>query len=167
MSPRKLLATACPKPKPAPPKKRLFSSIVDHRSLSEKREAQRKLRPTKHVVAINRKRKAKNHRRAYGAHAAYIRSRPCCVCGVIGYTEAAHTTTGGMGRKAHRKHLVPLCGPHNIDSPAFPLLGVLYEGCHRKLHRVGAATFAELHRRVNLKKVAEQYWDASPERGEA
>lgn len=60
--------------------------------------------------------------RNYGSkeYVAFLHSFPCGACGVSGWTEAAHTETGGMGMKAGPETLVPLCGTrHGI------------EGCHQ------------------------------------
>lgn len=84
-------------------------------------------------------RPAKETARIYGEHAAHVRQRPCCACGYAGATEAAHTTTGGMGRKADASTLVPLCGPHQVI--AIDGKSRLVEGCHRESHRIGVKSF--------------------------
>ena len=60
---------------------------------------------------------------------AWIRTLPCCACGIEGRSEAAHTgNDGGMSMKASDYSCVPLCpechtrGPkayHRIGRPAF------------------------------------------------
>jgi hypothetical protein len=41
---------------------------------------------------------------------AWIRTLPCCACGVEGRTEAAHVgTDGGMSMKASDRSCIPLC----------------------------------------------------------
>jgi hypothetical protein len=53
----------------------------------------------------------------------YVASLPCCICGVPGYSQAAHANTGkGMGLKACDTTLFPVCA----DRP-----GV--RGCHSQL----------------------------------
>lgn len=76
----------------------------------------------------NRKRKAANSARAYGpkARREWLLARPCLVCGIVGYTQQAHTQNGGKGRKADAKHTIPLCGPHPDAN------GTLVAGCHAK-----------------------------------
>lgn len=62
---------------------------------------------------VNRARKARNHARAYGSAAflAFIHRLPCWACGYCGPTprQAAHTVTGGMGRKADANTIIALC----------------------------------------------------------
>ncbi len=99
----------------------------------------------KPVKRRNAKRYKANHERAYGPYADYIRSLPCCVCGLEGYTVAAHTETGGKGRKADSSTLVPLC------SSRIALLKAI-EGCHEESHR-GVQTFEQTYH-VDLKAIA-------------
>lgn len=103
------------------------------------------------VRKVNRARKAKNSARAYGpkARREWLLSRPCIVCGVEGYTEQAHTRTGGTGRKADASTLIPLCGR---DPLALSQMG-LGLGCHGQLHRVGRSSFEKIHG-VNLDVLA-------------
>lgn len=73
---------------------------------------------------VNRKRKAKNWARAYGSAAfvQWISRLPCWACNYAGPSprQAAHTTTGGMGRKADANTIIALC---NV--------------CHAKQHQSG------------------------------
>lgn len=50
--------------------------------------------------------------RVYGSQdrAAWMRALPCAICG-RSPCEVAHTTTGGMGRKADAETTIPLCPP--------------------------------------------------------
>lgn len=60
---------------------------------------------------------------------AWIRSFPCCSCGVAWPVEAAHTgSDGGMRQKASDYSCVPLC--------------VL---CHAEYHRIGKPDFERWH----------------------
>lgn len=98
------------------------------------------LRRSKKVRPRNRKRQAANHNRAYGCEHRldWIRHQPCSVCG-RSPCDNAHTESGGTGRKADAKTVIPLCSGA--------------KGCHRELHQVGVATF-ELEHRIRLKSVA-------------
>jgi len=65
---------------------------------------------------------------------AWIRSLPCCLCGLEPAGEAAHTgRDGGMGQKASDYSCVPLC-----------------RNCHTQnadsYHRLGRAEFERRHR---------------------
>lgn len=73
----------------------------------------------------NPARKAREFARAYGGEArvAFIRAMPCLTCG--GHPcENAHVKSGGAGRKADARWVVPLC-----------------HGCHAQLHTTGQQTF--------------------------
>lgn len=88
-------------------------------------------RGTTPMRKVNRTRRATNHARAYGGpeRIAWVRSLPCLVAwsgGCAGAVENAHTETGGMGRKADARTVVPLCHQH-----------------HRLLHDCGRAWFEE------------------------
>lgn len=65
------------------------------------------------INRVNRKRKAANHKRAYGGPAflAYIHRLPCWACGYAGPSprQAAHTVNGGMGRKGDADTIIALC----------------------------------------------------------
>ncbi len=99
----------------------------------------------------NAKRAKANHARAYGGeYADYIRSLPCCNCGITGRTVAAHSRTGGMGRKSDAKWLVPLCcnGPMPYDE-----FGKPRDGCHELIHLHGPSLF-----NIDLKAKAAELW---------
>lgn len=81
------------------------------------------------------------HSEAYMEH---IRSLPCVCCGEVGYSVAAHTESGGMGRKAGWETIVPLCS-NRYDS----------EGCHEESHRIGVKSF-EAKYRLDLKALARE-----------
>ena len=44
---------------------------------------------------------------------AFVRSLPCCVCGVTRGVEAAHTGTRGLGQRADDRTAIPLCVAHH------------------------------------------------------
>jgi hypothetical protein len=71
------------------------------------------LKRTGRINPVNRKRKAKNWERAYGSKAfvQWISRLPCWACNYAGQSprQAAHTTTGGMGRKADANTIIALC----------------------------------------------------------
>lgn len=79
------------------------------------------------VKRANRPRKAETFQRAYGGaeRAAWVQAQPCAVHGTTP-SENAHVRTGGTGRKADARWIVPLC-----------------HVCHEHLHRVGIRTFEE------------------------
>jgi len=54
--------------------------------------------------------------RVYGdeARQAWLRARPCIVCGA-GPVELHHTRNGGLSRKADAATLVPLCARHHRE----------------------------------------------------
>ena len=66
------------------------------------------------IKPVNAKRKAKNWDRAYRSPAfvRWISRLPCWACNYAGPSprQAAHTTTGGMGRKADANTVISLCG---------------------------------------------------------
>lgn len=74
-------------------------------------------------------RKAKDRERAYGGpdRIAWVQRLPCWVCG-HGASQNAHVKTGGMGRKADARWIVPLCESH-----------------HHELHQHGQKTFEKKH----------------------
>jgi hypothetical protein len=50
---------------------------------------------------------------------AWIRTRPCCVCGEDTTVEAHHPRIGvGMAQKASDKWALPLCGRHHREVQA-------------------------------------------------
>lgn len=69
---------------------------------------------SKGVRRANRPRKAEAFVRAYGSadRVAWFRAQPCLVCGALP-SENAHVRSGGMGRKADARWIVPLCGVHH------------------------------------------------------
>ena len=81
---------------------------------------------------------------------AFVRSLPCCACGVVGYSEVAHVGKAGKGagRKANADQAAPLCGSQ-------PGRFLAYEGCHRASHRKGQA-WLEQAWDVNLAACAEE-----------
>ena len=71
---------------------------------------------------------------------AFLRTKPCCVCGAPPPSEAAHIRSGstvyckpptGMAEKPDDRWAVPLCGP---------ILGVK-KGCHRTQHAGAESKF--------------------------
>ena len=87
------------------------------------------LRKTR-VRKVNRPRKAREFARCYHSRerVEFVRSLPCANCGIVGYSQNAHTENGGAGRKGDYTTIIPLCGPHG-----FP--GFIYEGCHARWDR--------------------------------
>ncbi len=76
--------------------------------------------------------------------------------GIVGFTEAAHATTGGMGRKSDAKWLVPLTGrlaPYVGRGPIHQDA----EGLHRELHRIGIKSF-EAKYGVDLRAIASRLY---------
>lgn len=118
-----------PKPKPTPPAKRQYSSIVDRRTHSEKIAASHRLRSTTPPKRKNAKRAKSEFARAYGSaeRVEWVKAQECVVRGVIGHggtIENVHTMTGGGSRKADARFIVPMCKEH-----------------HRELHTFGKQTF--------------------------
>ena len=68
------------------------------------------------------KRRRKDWLRAYGGEerVAFVAAQRCCVCGAEPPSENAHVLSGGMGRKADARWIVPLCWI-----------------CHERYHRAG------------------------------
>jgi hypothetical protein len=71
---------------------------------------------------------------------AFVRTRPCCACGITGRSQAAHIRMGsrslgkeptGMGQKPDDRFALPLCGP---------VIGIA-EGCHARQHSGSEAAF--------------------------
>ena len=77
----------------------------------------------------NPKRHTKEWLRAYGSEerVEWIKAQPCAI-GFAAPSENAHVRTGGMGRKADAKWIVPLC-----------------RRCHRSLHVTGKKAFEQTH----------------------
>lgn len=48
---------------------------------------------------------------------AFLRTKPCCICGRVGETEAAHIRIGfrALGKKPDDKHATPLCADHHRE----------------------------------------------------
>lgn len=75
------------------------------------------------------------------AYRRSVASLPCAICGVYGYSQAAHANTGkGMGMKACDMTCFPACGPR----PGF-------QGCHAALDQ-GALFLKAVRREL------EQVW---------
>jgi hypothetical protein len=76
--------------------------------------------------AVNKKRKKSEWARAYHSE-AFVRFTKSAPCAADGRTpcDAAHTESGGAGRKADWDTIIPLCSGIN--------------GCHAKQHREGWA----------------------------
>jgi hypothetical protein len=53
----------------------------------------------------------------------WLHNQPCCLCGVVGFTQQAHVGKHGMGKKLGWQNTVPLCGPWVMGGRSF-------EGCH-------------------------------------
>jgi hypothetical protein len=75
----------------------------------------------------------------------FTRTLPCCVCGTIGMSQAAHIRMGnvslkklpaGMREKPDDIWCVPLCGPHLGIYPAVI-------GCHAEQHAMNERDFWE------------------------
>lgn len=99
---------------------------------------QRKKPIARSPMKRGRKRSASERGRIYGTaeRLDWLHSLPCCVTGVRGDIEAAHVVTGGTGRKADAKWLVPMA-----------------RELHRQLHQHGVRTFQKRWG-VNLKALA-------------
>ena len=152
---------ACPKPPAETDAEKRHRKIEAARKLERSRRvplprSSKSVQRTKPLPKKNARRSKANHERAYGEHARWIRTLPCVACGHRGSTEAAHTTTGGMGRKADANTLVPLCGPYVEWADPRP---VTHEGCHRELHARGIKTF-EAKYGLSLAFHAARLWTA-------
>lgn len=71
---------------------------------------------TKPLKSVNRKRKDREWKRAYGSEdrVRWVKQLNCLVCGAVP-SENAHIETGGTGRKADADRVVPLCAKHHTD----------------------------------------------------
>ena len=77
---------------------------------------------------------------------AWIRSQPCCVCGITRTIEAAHTGPHGLGQKSPDSSAIPLCRNHHRTGTD-------------SYHQLGPRKFAQIHsldlraivRRLNAK----------------
>jgi hypothetical protein len=95
-----------------------------------------------------KKRKPSETLRIYGGEdrLVWVASQPCIICGLRA-CDNAHVATGGMGRKADARFIVPLCSPD-----------------HRELHQIGVASFEKRYS-IDLLQLAAQTeaaWRASP-----
>jgi hypothetical protein len=75
---------------------------------------------------------------------AFLRQKPCCVCGHAAPSEAAHIRMGkleigkpstGMAEKPSDRFAVPLCGPDFQTS---------WVGCHQQQHTMSEESFWKL-----------------------
>jgi hypothetical protein len=109
-----------------------------------------KPRPSKKRTAAQIRAKRE---REYGPpdYHAFLTARPCCACGVEGFSEFAHVGNEGAGtsRKANASQAAPLCGPQLRPSG-------LIEGCHRLSHR--GQQFFEAAIGIDLKAEAAKCW---------
>ena len=86
------------------------------------------------------------------AYRRAVASLPCAICGVPGYSQAAHANQGkGMGMKACDMTCFPLCTVHPVAD------GTLVQGCHERFDQ--GALFSKLVRRD-----LEQAWIADTQR---
>jgi len=65
-------------------------------------------------------------------YAAWIRRRPCCVCGSSRGVQAAHTGPKGLRQLSSFRNLIPLCYSHHT-------------GGNSSYHALGPVRFAEVH----------------------
>lgn len=127
----KKLPNACPKPKPAPPKKRQFSSIVDKRSHAERLDALARSRSLRRTPPQKKKRTAKEDHRIYGPQEFrdFLHAHACLGCGYKGDAiEQAHIHTGGKGRKDGYQKTAPLCGSRSRWERGRWIITI---GCHK------------------------------------
>jgi hypothetical protein len=64
---------------------------------------------------------------------AWIRTQPCCVCGITRGIEASHTGTHGLGQKSPDSSAIPLCAKHHRTGAD-------------SYHKLGPRKFSEKHR---------------------
>lgn len=99
------------------------------------------LKASKPVNPINRKRRKANFARAYNSPAfvRWISRLPCYACNYAGPSprQAAHSVTGGMGRKADACTVLPLCG---VCHSRQHTLGLLAIGMTRETAKAAAET---------------------------
>lgn len=69
---------------------------------------------------------------------AFVASLPCVVSGVVGISQNVHVVSGGRGRKADAKWIVPMQMKY-----------------HEELHRIGIKSF-EAKYKLNLAELAEE-----------
>jgi hypothetical protein len=78
----------------------------------------------------------------------WVASLPCAHCGIVGYSQAAHSDQGkGMGIKSGDDTCYPACGPHYQR-------GLVVSGCHWEIGTSGHLSKEE--RRELEAKYAEQ-----------
>lgn len=72
--------------------------------------------------------------RVYGGkeRLEWVRSQPCCVCARNDGCENHHVRSGGTGRKADARWIVPLCA-----------------WCHRRYHNIGKLSLLQWANREN------------------
>lgn len=101
---------------------------------------------------------------------AFVRTKPCCICGATGRTQAAHIRYGdpargesstGMAQKPNDRRAVPMCGP---------LLGAMppIKGCHFEQHGQNERAFWErkgLDPFVIAARLSAEYGASRPETG--
>lgn len=87
------------------------------------------------VKRVNKPRKAKNFRRAYGGkdRVEWGKEQPCLICGKTPSENAHVPSRSGMSRKGDAKHTISLCSWHHTGSNAF------------SLHQLGKAKFNAKH----------------------
>lgn len=73
---------------------------------------------------------------------AFLRTKPCCICGKVGETEACHIRIGfgAMGKKPDDKDATPMCAEH-----------------HRQQHSMNELLFWG-HYRLNAFEIAERLY---------
>lgn len=134
--------------------------LCPHGRIERKTRMNRGAGPTRktRINPINTKRKKKEFARTYDSveYVRWLHQFPCEVCGVPGWTQAAHTKGDGAGRKADVEWCAPLCGDR---------LGI--KGCHSMLddyeieeHRPRLQRRAKHYRRMYLKHHSDDGEDA-------
>lgn len=139
-----------PKPKPAAPKKRTWSSIKP-KSHAEKLIAARTLRSSSGALKKKAKKRDRNDpARIYGPKAFrdFLRAEHCLGCCRRLNIQQAHRFSGGTGRKDGWQDTIPLCGPRPLDAG-------FYRGCHRS-YDGAKQTWSREH---NLPARAEHFWN--------
>ena len=84
------------------------------------------------------------------AHRAWVRGHACSACHSETAIESAHVRTGtdgSMGSKPSDRWTISLC-----------------KDCHQRQHAMGETTF-EIAYGIDMKKLAEAFYRASPHRG--
>ena len=119
-----------------------------YQELKAARDARKTPKPRKSVRRSNAKRRSREFVRAFGSdeRVAWVRALDCFVSYSVacdGPIENAHTESGGAGRRADARFIVPLCRKH-----------------HRQLHELGVDTFGRAYK-VDLRFAAsrvEENW---------